>query len=219
MNLPNFSREEEKLHCVTHAIAAFISAIASIFLLSKGIMIGNVPLLIGYFLFSTSVTFTFLSSAAYHGVIRNKDLKMKLRLMDHMAIYIMIAGSYSPFCLTNFYDKGGLYILGLIWVMAILGCTFKILIRNHLDRLVIFDSIFYLFMGSIVLLFYPLLLENIDPVGLQFLAIGGALYIIGTLTYLTKAIPYNHVVWHLFAMSAAACHFYAVAFYTKPYLY
>ncbi|MEM7105934.1 MAG: hemolysin III family protein [Bacteroidota bacterium] len=214
-HFPDFSRKEEMVHYITHGVSAVVSLVGMIWLVEKGIQSGSNTVLGSLIVFGTVLTFCFLASAVYHFVEKSR-LKARLRLMDHLAIYLLIAGTYTPFTLVNLRESWGLFIFCLIWLLALTGIFFKISIRKQLQQYEKVDAFFYAAMGCLAIVFIQPILEHIHAQGIMLLAAGGAMYLSGIFFYLKKTIPYHHAIWHIFVMAGAAMHFSAVLYYVVP---
>lgn len=215
MKLPFYSQAEERLNFISHLIGTIVSAIGLLFLVKWGYEHGDNGVFLGFVIFGFASTFTFLASTLYHGVSTRK-LKKQMRLVDHSAIYIMIAGSYSPFTLGNLREDWGLLLFALVWTLAIGGIIFKYVVRHKMDSLEKLDTILYVILGMLVVLFLRPAFDHISSWGIFFLALGGAFYLVGVVFYLWKKLPYNHAIWHLWVMAGAATHFFSVAYYVNP---
>lgn len=217
MQLPLYTAKEEWLNCVTHAVGAVISIIGVIYLLFNTTKYNDVYLLIGMIVFGITLINVYTASAIYHGVpFKRFNLKRRLRLFDHLAIYLMIGGTATPFALGNLRNENGFYMVLVIWVLAIAGMIFKTAIRNVLDKYVKWDALLYLAIAFSSLFFINPLVKCVNHEGIKWLALGGVFYVVGTLMYLIKKIPYNHAIWHLFVMAASTCHYLAILNYVTP---
>ncbi len=204
-----YSLKEERANYLTHGFSFLCSLVGLAILIGKGWSHQDPYVLPGVAIFGLGLTMCFLSSTVYHWV-STPQLKRRLRIIDHLCIYLLIAASYTPFALVNLRDSWGIPVFIAIWVLAILGSIFKILIRNQLQTYELVDAGFYVLMGCMALLFIKPIVANIPPDGVRLLSLGGAAYILGVFFYLNKKIPYNHAIWHLFVMAGGAFHFAAV---------
>ncbi|MEX0312675.1 MAG: hemolysin III family protein, partial [Allomuricauda sp.] len=126
-----------------------------------------------------------------------------LRVLDHISIYYLIAGTYTPVCLTTLIDSKGWLLLYSVWGIALFGTVLKLFFTGKFE---VFSLLLYGVMGWLVIIDYPFLSENISSKGLFYLALGGAFYTIGILFYAIKKIPYNHLIWHFFVLGGAISH-------------
>jgi hemolysin III len=165
--------------------------------------------LAGTIIFAGSMVLLYLASTIYHAVPEGR-LKQFFHLLDHAAIYILIAGTYTPFALGALRGVWGWTLFGVVWGLAILGVSFKILGGLKYQRLSILT---YLGMGWLALFAIRLFWLHIQLPGLLWIFSGGVAYTLGVLFYAAKRLPYNHFVWHLFVIAGTACHFCAVLWY------
>jgi hemolysin III len=165
--------------------------------------------LAGTIIFAGSMVLLYLSSTIYHAVPEGR-IKQFFHLLDHAAIYILIAGTYTPFALGALRGVWGWTLFAVVWGLAILGVSFKILGGLKHQRLSILA---YLGMGWLALFAIRLFWLHIQLPGLLWIFSGGMAYTLGVLFYAAKRLPYNHFVWHLFVIAGTACHFCAVLWY------
>lgn len=214
MDLPNYHPTEERLNYITHGIG-FVAAIIGLGFLVWGFWQQKDTLvLIGVTIFGITAAITLLTSTIYHW-LEHIEAKKAFRLLDHASIYLLIAGSYTPFALGNLRNVCGQSMLITVWSLAVIGIIFKFAIRHHLDRLVLIDSSLYVVFGLVSMLFIKYIIGYLPTGALVLLSTGGALYLIGTLFYVSKSIKYNHAIWHLFVMAAVSCHYAAVLLYAS----
>ncbi len=197
---------EEIAHSVTHGLGAALSVVALVVLLILAITRGTGWHIFSFAVYGVSMVALFLASTLYHSVQR-PSLRPILRKVDHGCIYLLIAGTYTPFVLISMRSSLGLTILTIIWAMAVFGIVYKIF---FIDRFVVLTTLAYVVMGWMSMFAWREMVANIPPVGLTFLMIGGGLYTIGVIFYALTRIRYTHAVWHLFILAASACHFVAV---------
>lgn len=204
-----YSRKEERANYLTHGFGFVLSLLGLAMLVEKGWSHQDPYVLPGVMIFGVGLMCCFLSSTVYHWV-QEPNLKRRLRLIDHLCIYLLIGASYTPFALVNLRGNWGIPVFFMIWGLAILGSVFKIAIRRRLQSYQKVDALIYVLMGCFALLFIEPVMTHIPSEGLYLLMFGGAAYIIGVLFYLSKTIPYNHAIWHLFVLTGGAAHFAAV---------
>ncbi len=152
--------------------------------------------------YSLSLILLFTASTVYHAV-QNPKLKKKLRALDHISIYYLIAGTYTPVCLTVLSDSKGWLLFYLVWSIALFGTILKLFFTGRFE---VFSLVLYGIMGWLIVIDVPFLSKNISMEGLLFLGLGGAFYTVGILFYALKKIPYNHLIWHFFVLGGAICH-------------
>lgn len=192
---------EEKLNAYSHAIGAVLAIYGTFFLFQLNweaisFMYGSI---IAY---STSLILLFTASTIYHAV-ENPRLKKKLRVLDHISIYYLIAGTYTPVCLLVLLPSKGWLLFYLVWGIALFGTVLKIFFTGRFEA---FSLVLYGVMGWLIVIDLPYLLEHMSTTGLIYLSLGGAFYTIGILFYAVKKIPYNHLIWHFFVLGGAISH-------------
>lgn len=201
-----YSKPEETANVITHGIGFLLSIPALIFLIFTAIEKGEKNLFIGYLIFGFSMILLYLTSTLYH-YTKEKKLRRKLNILDHAAIYILIAGTYTPFILVGLEEGWKETMFTLIWGIAILGIFFKLFFTGRFN---ILSTVLYVFMGWLVLVAYKPLSEGISYDSLFWLFAGGVSYTIGAVLYSIKVIPFNHAIFHLFVLLGTLCHFISV---------
>ncbi|UII80252.1 hemolysin III family protein [Flagellimonas sp. CMM7] len=192
---------EEKWNAYSHALGIALSILGMVFFFQKD-MTGE-PFLFGSILvYSLSLILLFTASTVYHAV-QNPKLKKKLRALDHISIYYLIAGTYTPVCLTVLLDSKGWLLFYLVWGIALFGTILKLFFTGRFE---VFSLVLYGIMGWLIVIDVSFLSKNMSSNGLLFLGLGGAFYTIGILFYALKKIPYNHLIWHFFVLGGAICH-------------
>lgn len=149
-----------------------------------------------------SLFLLFSASTIYHAV-ENPKLKKRLRILDHISIYYLIAGTYTPVCLSILLPSKGWLLFYLVWGIALFGTVLKIFFTGRFEA---FSLVLYGVMGWLIVIDLPYLLGHMSSSGLIYLASGGAFYTIGILFYAVKRIPYNHLIWHFFVLGGAISH-------------
>ena len=201
------TKEEEYWNTLTHFIGLIGSIIGVFFLFSYN---NNLTYLstLGIVLFGFGLISVYLSSTLYH-YVSNPILKEKLRVFDHISIYYLIAGSYAPVCLITLLDMSGLYIFGVVSLIALFGTFFKLFYTGRYEKL---SLLLYLFMGWLVIIDIKTLFEVIEFNGFLLLILGGVSYSIGTIFYSLDK-KYAHTIWHLFVLAGSTLHFFFILFY------
>lgn len=208
--IKQYSPLEEKLNVRSHAIGFILSVFALLALLINAHQHGSSMHLVAYAIYGASQISIFLASALYHSA-REPKLRYKLNIFDHAAIYLSIAGTYTPFTLITLRGAWGWSVFGVVWTVAIAGIILKLF---YTGRFQLLSTIGYVAMGWIVVIAIKPLINNLPFAGLMWLAAGGFFYTVGAVLYQIKKIPYNHAVFHFFVLMAWACHFVAVYSYT-----
>jgi hemolysin III len=196
----------EMANAFTHGIG-ILFGIASIPLLSAvGAKTGNVPGVVGATIYAFSFLMLFTASTLYHST-QNMVAKRILRKLDHISIFFLIAGTYTPFLLMYMLNAFGITLLSIQWALALLGIIFKVFFTG---RFRIVSTIIYIAMGWLLLFGGKRFFEELPTPVLVLLIVGGGLYTLGCIFYLNRKIYHHHAIWHLFVLSAAICHYVAV---------
>ena len=209
-----YSSGEEIANAVTHVVGSHLGAAMLALLVWQGAMSG---VDVGWkvtsaAIFGASMILLYSVSSAYH-TVTYLPAKKVLHVMDHMAIYFLIAGSYTPFCLVTLRpEHPGLAwsIFGIEWGAAIIGILFKIRTTGKMRYV---STSAYVLMGWVAIAAIVPLVRSLRGLGTMWLAVGGGLYTIGCVFYLWKRLPYSHMIWHLFVLAGTICHFFCVLWY------
>ncbi len=201
MKLEEFYRSEEKLNATSHAIGILLAVCGSMILIPKvGLNSGYAT--ISVIIYSLSLLLLFSASTVYHSVSR-PILKDRLRVFDHISIFVLIAGTYTPVALITLIEGNGWTILYAVWGIALFGIVFKLFYTGKLEFL---SLLLYLVMGWLIVLDLQDLIALTSTRGLGLLALGGAFYTLGIFFYAYRRIPYNHLIWHFFVLGGAISH-------------
>ena len=196
---------EEKLNAYSHAVGIVLAIIGGIVLFKN--YLGVIPLMKGSIIaYTSSLILLFTASTIYHAVEKPK-IKKRLRILDHISIYYLIAGTYTPVCLSVLLPSKGWLLFYLVWGIALFGTVLKIFFTGRFE---VFSLVLYGVMGWLIVIDLPYLLEHMSTTGLIYLSLGGAFYTIGILFYAVKKIPYNHLIWHFFVLGGAISHWWLV---------
>jgi len=201
MNKVATNSYEEYLNALSHAVGAIFGVVGFLILMSK-----NTDKT-AYAIFSILVySFTFIlmfsASTLYHTVTKEIS-KRKLRILDHICIYFLIAGTYTPMALITLINGKGWMIFYTVWSIAALGTLLKLFFTGKYESI---SLALYLAMGWLIVLDFDNVLDYTSSQGIQFLIVGGAFYTLGIIFYAIEKIPYNHFIWHLFVLAGAFCH-------------
>lgn len=204
----------EKLNSITHLVGAALALVGFGSLVTIGIQEHSTRLLVGFVVFGFTLVLLYTMSTLYHSFHPPK-LKKIFQKLDHVSIYLLIAGTYTPYMLVSLHDRDGTFILALIWLMAVTGLLLDILVRNRIEWLQI---LIYLVMGWLCALSYSDLQATLPYAGLAWLTAGGIAYTVGILFYVLDnrtRLPHAHGIWHLFVLSGSICHFISIAVYVR----
>jgi len=208
----HYSPLEEKTNIVSHAIGLGLSIIALLLMLLRASGSGNMLHVISAGIFGVSLIALYAASTFYHSA-KDPKKRARLRINDHATIYILIAGTYTPFTLVTLNGWVGWTIFGISWGMAISGVILKLFFTGRYNVL---STLMYVFMGWIIIFAFKPLVNSLAPDGLFWLVAGGVAYTTGAVIYSIKMIPFNHAIFHLFVLLGSFCHFVSVYFYVLP---
>lgn len=207
--LPKYTKNEEIMNAVTHGIGAGLSIAGLVILVVFASMYGDAWKIVASAIYGASMIVLYTASTLYHSFSKTKAAS-KLNMFDHISIYYLIAGSYTPFMLVNLRGGWGWSIFGVVWACAIAGTVLKIIYGNKLRKV---STIIYLAMGWIIIIaIYPFV-KNVETGGIILVVLGGLSYTIGVIFYKWKSLPFNHAIWHLFVLAGTVLQFFAVLFY------
>lgn len=214
MNIPDWLHvdPEEIANSLTHGVGALLSISGLIALLMLSVRSGDGLHILSAGVFGGSLVFLYTASTLYHG-IRIPRIKALFRLLDHVGIYLLIAGSYTPFTLVTLRGGLGWTLFGLVWAMALAGIAYKIFSRRRYPW---FSTVYYLLMGWLAVFFLKPIAVTLPKAGLLMLVAGGLAYTAGVVFYAWDRLPFNHAIWHLFVLAGSAFHFLTVALYVFP---
>ena len=198
-----YQASEEQLNVWSHGLGLLASIIAFPFLIFKGFSYSDFWDITSFIIYGLSLIILYAASTFYHAA-KNPKSRRKLNIFDHSAIYALIAGSYTPFCLVALDSNLGWYMFIAVWVFALIGTILKLFFTGRFDKV---STGMYLLMGWQVLFFIKPLMKSLSTEGLQFLIAGGIFYSIGAVLYSIKKMPYNHATFHLFVLLGSVSHF------------
>ena len=203
-----YSSTEEKLNIWSHAFGLLLSSIAFPFLVIKALSFHGFWKPTSFIIYGLSLIILYAASTFYHAATEPKR-RRKLNILDHAAIYVLIAGSYTPFTLVGLDTSLGNYMFAFVWLFALVGVILKLFFTGRFNKL---STAMYLLMGWQVVFFINPLIESLSAFSLNYLFIGGVFYSIGAVLYLIKKLPYNHAIFHLFVLLGSFSHFLAIYF-------
>ncbi|MFU8855933.1 MAG: PAQR family membrane homeostasis protein TrhA [Deferrisomatales bacterium] len=204
-----YSAAEEVLHVATHGLGALLSLAGLAVLLPAAARTGDPWKVAGTAVYGVTLFLLYLGSTLYHSA-RSSSWRRTARTLDHSSIYLLIAGTYTPFTLVTLRGAWGRTLFGIVWGLAALGIARETLQATRRKWL---SVILYLAMGWVVVVAAGPLVERLPAGGVRLLVAGGLAYTVGAVFYGLKRIPYMHAVWHLFVLAGSVAHFFAVAFY------
>ncbi|GAA4281762.1 PAQR family membrane homeostasis protein TrhA [Gaetbulibacter aestuarii] len=199
---------EEKLNAITHGIGALFGIFALVLLINHTL---QAPFInkFSVVVYGLSIIILFTASTLYHSV-KNETKKHYFRIVDHISIYVLIAGTYTPVTLIALANTKGWTLFWVVWSIAAIGLVIKLFFTGRFE---IFSTLLYLVMGWLIIFDFSNLSTMVGSNGILFLFAGGLAYTIGIVFYAIHSIPYNHVIWHLFVLAGAVFHFCMIYFY------
>ena len=208
-HLTYYTKTEEKLNVLTHGLGLILSIIALILLLIHASKNGTTRHIVSFTIFGASLILLYSASTFYH-YFQHPDIRKKLNVLDHASIYVLIAGTYTPFTLVTLQGWLGWTIFGITWGIALIGIFFKLFYTGRFDKI---STIAYVTMGWIIVFAIKPLIENLPLNGLYWLLAGGIFYTVGAILYSIEKIKYNHAIFHIFVLLGSFSHFMAIYFY------
>ncbi len=201
-----YSKKEELLNIVSHGLGLVLSVLAFPFLIIKAFEFQGFWKPISFVIYGLSMIILYAASTFYHAS-KHPTKRRRLNIFDHAAIYVLIAGSYSPFCLVGLNSSLGWYMFLFVWLFALKGIILKLFFTGRFNKL---STAMYLLMGWQVMFFIKPLMASLSAEGFQYLVAGGVFYSVGAILYSIKKIPYNHAIFHVFVLLGSLSHFLAI---------
>ncbi len=203
---------EELANALSHGLGAVLGVVGGALLITWAALDGSAAQLAGAIVFAGALVLLYSASTLYHA-IPHPTAKRRLKVFDHCAIYVLIAGTYTPFLMIGLHDYDGPWLLAVVWTLALIGIVFKLFFTGRFKGV---STLIYLGMGWMVVLVGKSFLAALSTPTLVWLVAGGLAYSLGTLFYMSRRLPYAHAVWHGFVLLGSACHFVAVASQVVP---
>lgn len=204
--------KEERLNVISHALGLILSVIALVLLVFYSSVYGSVWHIVSFSIYGASLIVLYSASTLYH-YSQSPELRYKLNILDHASIYVLIAGTYTPFTLVVLEGWVGWTIFGVSWGLAFIGVVLKLFFIGKYDKI---STIAYVLMGWLIIFAIKPLINNFPIEGLIWLFLGGLFYTIGAILYSIKKVKYNHAIFHIFVLLGSFSHFVAVFFYVLP---
>ncbi|MDT0676664.1 PAQR family membrane homeostasis protein TrhA [Autumnicola musiva] len=203
---------EEKLNIISHGLGFAMSILGLVLLILRANDYGETVHLVSILIFGASMVLLYAASTFYHSA-RGKKLRYRLNILDHSSIYILIAGTYTPFALVTLNGTAGWIIFGVVWGMAFLGVILKLFFTGRYQT---FSTIMYVLMGWVIVFAVKPLVENLSVNGLIWLFAGGISYTIGAVLFSLNRLKFNHAIFHIFVLFGTFCHFLSIYYYVLP---
>jgi hemolysin III len=207
-----YSTTEEIAHSVTHGIGVLLSVVGLATLIVYSSKYGDAWHIVSSSIYGATLIALYTASALYHGVTVPR-VKNVLQRLDHAAIFLLIAGTYTPFTLVNLRGGWGWSLFGTVWSVAVAGMIMELIVTKRSRRISI---ALYLGLGWLVAIAIQPVLANVAPGGLILLVVGGLFYSLGVIFYVWRTLAFHHAIWHLFVLAGSAAHFFAVFLYVIP---
>jgi len=207
-----YSPIEEKINIISHATGFILSIVAFVLLVMRASLHGDVWQIVSFSIFGASLIILYGASTLYHSA-KNPLLRNKLNIIDHASIYVLIAGTYTPFTLVTLKGTIGWVIFGISWGLALTGIILKLFFTGKYDLI---STIMYVFMGWVIVFAIKPLIHHLPLEGLLWLFAGGISYTIGAILYSINKIKFNHAIFHMLVLIGSFCHFVSVFFYVLP---
>lgn len=201
-----YSLGEEIANSITHGVGIVLAIAGLAILVASSWKSADGFALAASIVYGISLVIEYSASTMYHA-LPQPTAKHVFKVLDHAGIYLLIAGTYTPFCLVTLRTSGGWWLFGIVWALAAIGISTEAFWAYRPRWL---SAVVYLGMGWLVVFMIKPIMANIEPAGLWLLVAGGLAYTLGTAFYVLKRIPYFHMIWHLFVLAGSICHFLAV---------
>jgi hemolysin III len=203
-----YTKREEIMHILTHWIGTIIVCLGSGVLITLSALTGSATKILSVSIYSFSMITLYCASTLYH-FAESENIKKRLKVLDHSSIYLLIAGTYTPFLLINLKGIIGITLFIIVWSMALLGITAKLFFLNKFKKVSVAA---YLVMGWLIIFAIKPLINSISVTGLVFIALGGLFYSVGVYFYVRKDKEFYHGIWHIFVLLGTIMHFFAVLY-------
>ena len=212
LKIRSYSPKEELLNVITHGAGLVLSVLGLFLLIFKALEFDSRRLLLSFLIFGGSLILLYLASTLYHST-KDRRKRFSFKIFDHIAIFILIAGTYTPFALVTLQGRIGWIILGVVWGIALFGTILKLFFTG---RFKILSTLLYVGMGWVIIFAIKPLMENLSSQGLLWLLGGGLAYTIGAILYSISRINYNHAIFHFFVLLGSYCHYMAIYNHVSP---
>jgi len=204
-----YDPKEELWNVITHGLGLILSIVATVLLVVSSSLNLSVWHIVSFSIYGTSLIVLYLASTTYH-LAKKPKWRLRLNVFDHSSIYLLIAGTYTPYLLVTIRGPWGWSLLGVVWGMAVIGIILKLFYTGRFDKI---STLAYVAMGWIALVAVYPLVQNLALPGLIWLLAGGILYSVGAVFYLKNSLKFNHVIFHVFVLLGSISHFISIFFY------
>lgn len=204
-----YSPAEERINIWSHAAGLILAIWALVYLVIKAAIHGNAWHIVSFSIYGTSMILLYAASTIYH-MAKKPRTRLRLKVFDHAAIYLLIAGTYTPFTLVTLNGAMGWSLFGVAWGLAVIGIILKIFFTG---RFTIISTLAYVVMGWLIVIAIKPLSNNLPDGGLFWLILGGISYTVGAVLYAIHKLKFNHAIFHLFVLFGSICHFITIYYY------
>ncbi|BDR66178.1 hemolysin D [Clostridium tetani] len=204
-----YTKKEEIANAITHGIGVIFSIVALVLLVVFATKYKDAWYTVSYSIYGSTLIILYMCSTLYHS-FTNEKVKKIFRKFDHSSIFLLIAGTYTPFTLTILRGKLGWSILGIIWAITIVGIVLKIVCFEKMEKV---STFLYIAMGWVIVVALKSIISSLPVKGIVLLIAGGLIYTVGCIFYAKDKIPYNHAIWHVFVLGGSVCHFFSILLY------
>lgn len=209
VSLTFYPQREETLNVLSHLIGLILSIAGLVLLVVFSSLYGTVWHVVSFSIFGSSMVILYLASTLYHAA-KSKAMRRRLNVFDHAAIYLLIAGTYTPYCLVTLNGVIGWVLFGITWSLAAVGISLKIFFTGRFNLV---STISYVLMGWVAVFAAKPLYLNLETTGLWLLVLGGVSYTVGAIFYAIERIPYNHAIFHFWVLAGSILHFLSIFYY------
>lgn len=207
-----YTPRQEAANRLTAGLGAVVVAAGAALLIVLGCLRGDVWHIVSFSIYGGTLFLLYLVATLYHS-FRAPGAKKFFEILDHAAIFLLIAGTYTPFTLVTLRGPWGWSLFGVVWGLGVLGIVYKVFFTGKHEY---FSTALYIALGWLVVVALKPLLASLPTGGMVLLVLGGACYSLGTLFYHRETLYYSHAVWHLFVLAGSLCHYFAILFYVLP---
>lgn len=211
-HLHRWNVHEEVANSITHGLGILLGIAALVLMVVNASEYGSALGIVSGSIFGASLIIAYVSSSIYHAILY-PPIKQIFKVLDHSCIFLLIAGTYTPFCLVTLHGALGWTMFGIVWGLAAMGILLKIFFIDDFETL---STIIYIVMGWIAVTVVVQLLHDMPLMGNIWLLAGGLAYTFGVIFFVLERIPFFHTVWHMFVLAGSVCHFFAIFFYVMP---
>ncbi|WP_255554282.1 PAQR family membrane homeostasis protein TrhA [Mesonia aestuariivivens] len=207
-----YSQTEERINVISHGFGLLLSLIGMVCLVKKALLLESSMYFTTSIIYSLSLVILYGASTFYHAA-KNKVLRARLNIFDHASIYLLIAGTYTPFMLVTLSGDLGILLFVIVWALAFIGIFLKLF---YTGRFKLISTLMYIGMGWLVIFAFKPLLHQLAIEGVWWLFAGGIFYTFGALLFMWKKLKFNHAIFHFFVLAGSICHYLAIYYYVIP---